>query len=239
MINQITKRHNDKSTIIDSIKIDNIEKTSAKAITNGLGKYFSTIGTNLATKIGPSNKNVETYIDAISRNQKSVFLSPCTETEIKELINKIPNKISHGYDGLLNAFLKDICDEIVKPLTLIINRSLSKGVFPEAMKHAEVVPLHKGSQTNLPTNYRPISLLLTISKLLEKAVYSRIYSFLNIDQIYKSQYGFRSKHSCSDAILELTSNIVKGWERNEHTIALFIDFSKHSILWNMQYCIKN
>ena len=88
MINQITKRQNDKSTVIDRIKIDNIEKTSANAITNGLGKYFSTIGNKFAAEIGPSTKNIETYVDAITRNPKSVFLSPYTETKIKEIYLK-------------------------------------------------------------------------------------------------------------------------------------------------------
>ena len=75
---------------------------------------------------------------------------------------------------------------------------------------------------------------MTISKILEKIVYTRIYEFLNIDQLYKSQYRFRSKHSCSDAILDLISCIVKGWEKMNIP---FIDLSKafdtleHAVLY--------
>ena len=72
-----------------------------------------------------------------------------------------------------------------------------------------------------------MSLLITVSKVLEKIIYSRVYTFLNESgQIFRSQYGFRSKHSCEHAIAELVGNIVKGKEKNEHTIAIFLDLSK-------------
>ena len=69
------------------------------------------------------------------------------------------------------------------------------------MKLAEVVPLYKSKETYLLNNYRPISLLITISKLLEKIMYARTYSFLQTTgQLYESQYGFRKDHSCEYAI---------------------------------------
>ena len=101
------------------------------------------------------------------------------------------------------------------------------GIFPNSMKAADVIPLFKSGKRNLSTNYRPISLLLTLSKVLEKLIYSRVYNFLTENgSIYDSQYGFRSKHSCEQAVLELIGNIVKGFENKEHTIATFLDLSK-------------
>ena len=77
------------------------------------------------------------------------------------------------------------------------------------------------------TNYRPISLLLTISKILEKIVYKCTYGFLdNTNQLHSSQYGFRSKHSCKNAITELTGAILKGAENKKLTLAVFLDLSK-------------
>ena len=85
--------------------------------------------------------------------------------------------------------------------------------------------------------YRPISLIITLSKLLEKIVYERVYQFLNnTDQIYKSQYGFRSRHSCENAVGELISAVLKGSQSNKYTAGVFLDLSKafdslqHSIL---------
>ena len=95
------------------------------------------------------------------------------------------------------------------------------------MKIADVVPLHKSGNIHMVENYRPISLLMTISKILEKLVYNHVYTFLNnTNQIYDSQYGFHSKHSCEHAISELVGNILKGKENGEHTISVFLDLSK-------------
>ena len=84
-----------------------------------------------------------------------------------------------------------------------------------------------------------ISISITISKLLEKIMYKRIYDFLDVNHaLYDSQYGFRKKHSCEHAISELLSNIVKGFEKKEFTISIFLDLSKafdtlsHSVLYD-------
>ena len=107
------------------------------------------------------------------------------------------------------------------------------------MKHADVIPLYKGKSEIETTNYQPISLLLTLSKVLEKIVYVRTYDFLNKnDQSFVSQYGFRSKHSCEDAINELINNVVKANSEKKYTILIFLDLSKvfdtlsHELLLN-------
>ena len=108
------------------------------------------------------------------------------------------------------------------------------------MKHADVVPLHKNKNRKEVTTYIPISLLLTLSKILEKVMYTRTYRFLNeTNQIFGSQYGFHTRHSCDNAIGELLGNIVNNQELGKYTIALFLDLSKafdtlkHEILLSM------
>ena len=110
------------------------------------------------------------------------------------------------------------------------------------MKKADVVPLYKANDQQETNNYRPISLLLTLSKLLEKIMYKRTYSFLETNnQIYKSQYGFRTSHSCENAICELVSEIIKGKQDGMYTLAVFLDLSKafdsleHDVLLNKLY----
>ena len=101
------------------------------------------------------------------------------------------------------------------------------GIFLDIMKLADMVPLYKAKEKFLETNYRPISLLTTMSKLLEKVVYKRVYEFLNEnDQLYESQYGFRSQHSCDNAVGEVVSRIVKNLESGYTSVAIFLDFSK-------------
>ena len=91
---------------------------------------------------------------------------------------------------------------------------MTQGEFPMIMKLAEVVPLYKGIEHYLETNYRPISLLTTISKILEKIIYKQVYSFLqNSGQLYENQYGFHANHSCEHAIGQVVCTIVKALEK--------------------------
>ena len=110
-------------------------------------------------------------------------------------------------------------------------------VFPDLMKLAEVVPLYKGKSRESETNYRPISLLTTMSKVMEKVVYKRVYQFLtDTGQICETQYGFRSNHSCEHAIAQVVGSVLKNMEMNKSTIAVMLDLSKafdtieHSIM---------
>ena len=87
--------------------------------------------------------------------------------------------------------------------------------------------MYKGKEHFLETNYRPISLLTMISKVLEKIVYQRIYSFLqNTRQLYDNQYGFRESHSCEHAIGQVINGIVKGLENRVNSACMLLDLSK-------------
>ena len=95
------------------------------------------------------------------------------------------------------------------------------------MKIAEVIPLYKNKEMDAIINYRPISLLITMSKVLEKIVYKRTYSYLEKNNIlYNSQYGFRTNHNCEQAIMELTSKILHAKERGEQSVGVFLNLSK-------------
>ena len=186
-----------------NLRVENIDITDSKKIANEFGRYFSTVGDHYANKIKDPNKNIESYLKVIPRNTKSIFLNPTTGEEIRSLISKLPNKKSSGFDNIDNIILKEIKDCISPKLAEIFNLSMLEGVFPEKEKLAEVVPLYKSKEKYLTNNYRPISLLITISKLLEKVIYKRTYSFLQAtNQLYDSQYGFREGHSCENAISE-------------------------------------
>ena len=156
-----------------------------------------------------------------------MFLPPTTTNKILALIKNLPNKRSSGYDKISNLLLKSLSAHITVPLEIIFNKSIEEGVFPVNMKKADIVPLYKSKDKQECSNYRPISLLITLSKLLEKIVYKRVYQFLEkTGQIFPSQYGFRTSHSCENAVSELLSTIIKGKEQGLYTVSLFLDLSK-------------
>ena len=142
-----------------------------------------------------------------------------TVPEIEQLINQLPNKSSHGHDEISNILSKSLCKSISFPLCKIFNDSIMNGIFPKAMKQAEVIPLYKGKEMDVRMNYRPISLLITISKILEKIIYKRLYSFLNNNNsFFSSQYGFRINHSSEHVILELTGHILQAKNLGKQTV---------------------
>ena len=94
------------------------------------------------------------------------------------------------------------------PLQLLFNCSFSTGLVPDQFKVARVVPIHKKGSSYLVSNYRPISLLSMFNKLIEKLMYNRIISYLEkFSILHNNQFGFRSKHSTTHALLLLTDKI--------------------------------
>ena len=107
--------------------------------------------------------------------------------EVLSIINKIKNKYYSGKDEISNKILKSIKDEISEPLTVVMNQSLLTGIFAEKLKIAKIKPLHKKSDKCCFNNYRPISILPTISKVLERVMYTQLYNYFNENNLLTEQ----------------------------------------------------
>jgi hypothetical protein len=111
--------------------------------------------------------------------------------EIISIIKSLKTKHSHGYDGISTKLLKISARYICSPLTHICNKSISTGTFPERLKYSVIKPLYKKGDKTDPSNYRPISMLTSFSKVLEKALYNRLREYLSENNIFNSQqFGF-------------------------------------------------
>jgi len=123
--------------------------------------------------------------------------------------------------------LKISLNYITSPLTYICNKVILSGIFPDRLKYSVVIPVHKkGDKTNL-TNYRPISLLTSFSKVLEKALYSRLTEYLyNNKLLVENQYGFRKGLSTDDAIFKLIKEILDTLNNKMKTGSVFCDLLK-------------
>ena len=227
LINEISGKCNNKTSLIEYITIDGIRTYNATKICNAFGKYFSTVGRNFANKIAKPEKSITEYLKMLQSSSESLFFQPTTAHEIERIVRNLPSKSSSGHDNISNILLKKIVHQLTPVLTDLFNRSLSLGEFPTIMKLAEVIPLYKNKERHYECNYRPISLLSTISKILEKIVYSRVYEFLDrTGQLYENQYGFRAKHSCEHAIGQALGSIIKGLENNFYSACVLLDLSK-------------
>ena len=144
-----------------------------------------------------------------------------------ETLNNLKPKPSCGYDGISTRLLKTCRLEICKPLTLIINQMLTTGIFPDDLKVAKVIPLFKKGKKEILDNYRPISLLPSLSKIFERVFFNQIHAYFTAHNLYYSgQYGFREKHSTQLAALELVDRITRDLDISNTPISIFIDLSK-------------
>ena len=108
----------------------------------------------------------------------SLYLEPVNESEIKKLISSLKSN-TPGYDMIGSAALKWCVDFISELLSNVCNMSLQEGIFPDELKIANVIPLYKCDDPKLFNNYRPVSVLPSVSKVFERIVCNRYVSYLN------------------------------------------------------------
>jgi hypothetical protein len=123
--------------------------------------------------------------------------------------------------------LKYVKEELATPITSLINQSIETSVFPDFLKVAKISPIYKKGEDNLFGNYRPVSVLPSISKVFERVLYNQIYEyFTNQNLLFNSQYGFRKCHSTEFTVLELSDRIIKDMDKGELPINIYLDLSK-------------
>ena len=191
-------------------------------IANNLNEFFVNVGTDLTKNI-PRSNNFKKYL----RNTPSIpfnFKQVGKESIIK-IVNSMENKLTEGVDGMSNKLIKSLISSIADPLTTVINKSITEGIFPDEMKLAKIIPLFKSGDEKLPNNYRPISILATLSKVLEKAVYIQIEEHFKANYLTDTQFGFLKAHSTMDAVNNFIGNLAKNRSRKT-ALAVFLDLRK-------------
>lgn len=225
-----SKRSNN---IIKQMNVDGNIINSTDEIVNEMNKYFCDIGTTLSDSIvHPPN----TELKLPDRNLNSVFFSRTNAREITFIIKKMKNK-SGGIDKISVMTLKCLMKFIVNPMEHIFNLCFDKCVWPDKLKCAEVIPVFKGGDKTSMSNYRPISLISNIAKVMEKIVHKRLYSFLIKNKIIsEKQFGFLKNKGTTDALNNICNIIYNKLDTSKPIIAVFLDLAKafdtvqHSIL---------
>ena len=218
--------------------LDNGRLTDQLEITNKFNDFFINIGPSL-TKNMPTTRN-HNYGKYLTGNILSSFQFDLVDDDtIVKTLHSIRSKSSSGHDGISTKLLKFLSPPLISPLRVIINQSLITGIFPEKLKIAKVIPLFKKDDKAKTDNYRPISLLSSISKIFEKVVYNQLYRYFTQNKLfYDSQYGFRAKHSTELATVEQVDRILHSIDNKELPLAIYMDLSKafdtldHTILSN-------
>ena len=156
LINKIVHKKSNKQMVIESLSVADLKIESSTQIAEEFGKYFSQIGKTFADNIEKSMKPSMEYTEKINHNEKTLYLHPTNNGEIKKLIDSLPNKTSSGHDNISNVMLKKIKDSISQPLASLFNESMQDGQVPDIMKIADVIPLHNSksrNETNITGQY--------------------------------------------------------------------------------------
>jgi len=235
-IKTVINKTRNKTTIPNFFLIDNNRVSDKHIVVDKFNHFFTDIGKTLASKITPPpNLSFTDYLCDPSR--VNFQFRHISANETLNIINKLQPKSTIGPDRLSSALLKQIKNEISQPLTFIINLSIDSGIFPNKLKLAKVIPIYKKESENLLENYRPISILPTISKVFEKALFNQIHQHFKDNQLYFSnQYGFRESHSTEQAVLEIVDRVTLEMNEGNTPLNIYIDLSKafdtidHSIL---------
>ena len=196
-----------------------------------IAEKFNEYFVNIASKL-KSNRPTNTSSCLSSEpSPHSMYVKPVEPSEIYEIINNLKNKAT--LDTKISALKIANTDiEFTQVFARVTTASFNQGIFPQSLKTARVVPIHKsGSKTDV-SNYRPISLLTSFSKIYEKLMHNRITDFMDSNNsFYEMQYGFRSGRSCEHALLKAQSILLDNLSKNQISLLLFIDFSK-ALTWS-------
>ena len=163
---------------------------------------------------------------------------------ILKLLKQLNPAKSAGIDNLTGKFLKEGAPVLASPITDLVNLSISLSLFPDDCKIAKLKPIYKKEAKTKPKNYRPISLLPLLSKIIERIIHNQTQEFLDKNNIlYKCQSGFRKHHSTDTFLSYLTDKVKIGFEEGLLTGMVLIGLQKafdtidHSILLEKMRCL--
>ena len=200
-----------------------------RQISNEFNIFFSSVARKLNAKLCSSTLNhngTDGNFKSFLKNRvnNSIYLSPTTAGEVEEIIQ---NFESDKASDISISILKKCSKYILGHLSGFLNKFMENGYFPVILKTGKITPIFKKGDPQQLDNYRPVSVIPIFSKIFEKVIYSRLYSFLTtMNVIYDKQFGFRKNHSTTHAINYSINRILGEIEKKRHVIGIFVDLSK-------------
>jgi len=160
---------------------------------------------------------------------------------ILETVSKLKPKNGSGKDNISTKLLKEIIESIVYPIAHLFNLSFKTGYTPSHYKCAKIIPIFKTEEKYKLNNYRPLSVLPALSKLLEKIAAIKMFKYLNKFEIFfKHQYGFRPQHNTNQPLLHLMNKIYENLNKPqpEFTVGIILDLKKAFDCCNLDILFK-
>ena len=202
------------------------------SIANSFKEFFSNLAQNFIEKLrtGPNKfdiNSVRQFYKPFNLEENPFHFTEVSENTISDFLKELKTNKATGIDNLSGRFLKDDSKVSATPITQICNLSIKLSTVPNECKIAKLKPLYKKDKKTDPKNYRPISLLPVISKILEKVIHDQNMEFVTKKNIlYKFQSGFRKFHSTDSCFSYLQDTVAKGFDLGLLTGMILIDLQK-------------
>lgn len=207
------------------LEIDGQLENNTNNIANYMNEFFTSIAEMTVRNNPRQLKNPYPTVSTTDHDlQHFQYANP---KEIYNIIKNLKTKTSSAIDNISTKVLKHCKNSLTLPLTCIVNKSLSQGQFPSALKLAKVFPKHKTGSKTIVSNYRPISIIPTFSKILEKVVLRRLLDHCEeFNLLTTRQHGFIKGKSTTTALINLADFIIDSLEEGKLVTSLFLDLSK-------------
>ena len=208
---------------IDSLIVDNVLISEDTSMCNAFNDFFI----NEASLITNVRDEEILSSEVIEEPPFSMNSFEITQNEILVILNHLKIDKAIGIDGISNRILKRCSNELAHPLCILFNKIMQHSCYPALWKKANVVPIHKKDNPKLVSNYRPISLLSSVSKVFERVIFNKIYNFCDLNAILTTKNsGFKKRDSTINQLIHLTHMIHKGLDDDQKVAMIFLDITK-------------
>lgn len=221
-----------KQSSSEQTQVDLDDSNCNNTVPNMFNKFFSNIGIDLKNKIKPLNASEKKQLGLCEPpehgNNGPKFTFRKTNTiEVESVIKKLHNHKSSGVPNISSYLLKQCLKATLNQVVFLINMSIETMQIPTLWKCATITTVHKAGSPRIPDNYRPISVLPIMAKLLEKCIHTQLITFLEQNSILAdNQFGFRAGHSTNMAVTTLLTDIYESYNSGKFTKLCYIDLKK-------------
>ena len=231
-LNKLGSTKTVKSNTSIGLNIDGTVNFDLKKVTAKFNSFFTTIASSLVENLPPTSglygkTYFNNYYRSLGVSQNTFGLLPVNNEQVSHMLKSVDKTKATGLDNIPARFVSDAAEYIAPSITHIINMSLLTAQVPSSMKMAKVTPLHKkGSKTDAG-NYRPISVLSIISKILERVVYNQLYEYIERNNLLCDlQSGFRRSYSTETCLIYLNDYLKEEIDKGNYCGMVLLDLQK-------------